>query len=214
MSHTFPRINNLGNVIDYDTMWIKIYFKNGIEMYQIPYSMQIDDGSPTEMIYYIIWKRGDSKGLQYYLGDPTIRPIDADSAIKGQWPSMQDELFEQIKDHGKLVSKEWEPNGQILKTLYSFDWMKGNIPMKGTMQLSYSRKLNDINFTFNQTFDTIPQMKLFKVDIKNEQKYVPEYKINLDAVEMLMKFQLTQDFDRNEIKALFKRFESDSGIYL
>lgn len=213
LSHTFPQLTVGGKVTGYDTPRINIFFYKGMEMYQLPYNFFNNDTTVQKKTFYLIWREGKKLGLEYYLGDSLIKPFQIDSVIKKQWPYFQGEdIFEEIRQHGSLVSRVKSGNSE--KLLYAFNWLKGIIPMKGIIMLTYSADLKDINFTFSSKLDTIPGMKLFMIKGKNEAKYLKDYNITFDEVNTYTKFEINRNFNHQKILMLFKKFEADSKIYL
>lgn len=55
-------------------------------------------------------------------------------------------------------------------------------------------------------------MKLFRIEFKNEGKYIKEYDITLDSMTTYNKIEINNEFNLEVISQLFEKFKQDSKI--
>lgn len=212
ISQTFPHITMEGKVIGYDTPRIHIFYFKNLEMYKIPYTYTDytkAKAEPEERFFYLVWKRGEKKGLQYYLGDSLLEEFPVDSTINLQWPNTIFLDSTLRNSNVTLISKIKKQRGHILEILYSFNTVRGIYSMTGTILLSYSKDLKNTNFTFSKERDTIKNMKLYKITFTDDDNFIKEYNITMERSENYYKIEEKSDFNKEEVLKLFDKFQED-----
>jgi len=210
ITENFPVINDKGNVMGYDTFSTNIYYyKNQVLYYS---SYHFDSTSNDSLLtsetryYYLVFTKGKTYGYQYDKYKPVFeKKVLIDSALRQEWTSLIG--FYPIFSESNLTQslKNFNKDSGILNETYSFT-AKSDTSKSGTCSLWFTKKINGIDFSLSKYLDSLNKMKLFKVRILNNPRYLKEYNITIDKIEQA--FDLDEIPIKNE-KELLYYFERD-----
>jgi len=178
LTQTFPNITEKGKLTDYDTMSVQIYYHNNQELIRTPYYYTTE--SSTKTLYrFFLFNKGDKNGLMYT--NNVGKEVSVDSILKKSWITNFD-FYHLFKDSLVTLLSSSSPARDSLFEVYR---IKGKIDtnQKGIISLNFSKKLRGLDFSLAKQLDSIKNMKLCKVNIINDARYIKEYNWHLDRVE-------------------------------
>jgi len=187
LSRLFPNINKEGKLISCDTISDKIYYFKDQVLYQSAYThnSRSEDGKilKTETKYSsFVYSASSQTGLLFdSLSNRVNVKFKVDSFYNSPW------LFKPYIDNifnnsvSSLVSfTEKKDSGELIKTYYLID--KKDSTKTGTCILYFSDKIKNIKFSLSEYQDSLNNMKLYKVVVINNGRYLKDYKITLDTI--------------------------------
>lgn len=188
ISHLFPNISNEGKLISLDTITDKVYYYKNQILYQSAYRENIrsHDGQikKSETKYSsFVYTIGNIHG---WLFDPPAnesnKKIAVDSFYKFNW--LFKPYIEQILNESNtlLLSSKTNKVTGISEETYSFTDKK-DTTKSGTVILCYSSKMNNYKYSFSDEIDSLKKMKLYKVTLIINSRFIKEYKMTLDKIE-------------------------------
>ena len=84
--------------------------------------------------------------------------------------------------------------------------IKNDSTLNGTVFYGFSKKNKDIPYSFSRELDSLNNMKLSRVEIVNNSRYIKDYNITLDKIEQ--SFILVEVLITNR-KEIIKYFEEE-----
>lgn len=214
VKEVFPFIDNNGKLYRYDTPVVKIYYHQDKIMYQLGYHFDSTSNGKHIMSEYrnhfFIYKKGNVFGYNYDKYKSIFgKKVLVDSMFKEHWvtANKQYPIFTQNKV--TLISSNQNIDSGYLHEVYS---LKGKIDttMTGTISLSFTNRIKDIEYSLCKELDSIKNMKLFKIRIVNNSRYMKEYKITLDRAEQTYDLEEVPVVNQEEILTYFERYQKDS----
>lgn len=186
-SRLFPNINKEGKLISYDTISDKVYYFNDQVLYQSAYTQNSKsvDGIilKTETKYCsFVYSAGSQTGLLFdSLTNRVNLRFRVDSFYNSSWlfKPYIDNIFK-YSDSFLVSFIEKKDSGILMKTYHITD--KKDSTKTGTCVLYFTDKLKNIKFSLSEYQDRLNNMKLFKVVVINNGRYLKDYKITLDTI--------------------------------
>ena len=214
VSEVFPFINNEGKLTKYDTPVVKIYYYNGITLYNLIYHYSYTENgimhTNEDRNYFFVHKKGDAFGYSYdeHKSKFGVR-LSADSMFKEQWVTANQQYPIFTQNTVTLISSVQNSDSGTLHELYSLKGKK-DTAMTGTISLSFTNKIKGIDYSLCRELDSIKNMKLYKIKIINNSRYMKDYKITLDKAEQAYDLEEVPVENREEILDYFERYKNDS----
>ncbi|MBK7885348.1 MAG: hypothetical protein IPJ81_17370 [Chitinophagaceae bacterium] len=106
-----------------------------------------------------------------------------------------------------LISSHHDTTLNFLKEVYLAS-REGDI-IKDTLVLYFSNKVKDISYTFSRELDSIKNLKLYKIEVGNGEKYIKEKRIILPKMKSVIEFKQINIINPKDILYRFERFEKD-----
>ena len=214
VKEVFPFIDNNGKLYKYDTPMVKIYYYQDISMYRFGY--HYDSTSNGKLIiseyrnHYFIHKKEDTFGYNYdeYKSKFGVR-LSADSMFKEQWVTANQQYPIFTQNTVTLISSVQNSDSGTLHEVYALKGKK-DTAMTGTISLSFTNKIKGIDYSLCKELDSIKNMKLYKIKIVNNSRYMKDYKITLDKAEQAYGLEEVPVENREEILSYFERYKKDS----
>lgn len=236
VSQSFPNVNVKGNLVSYDTMAAWIYYYRNQELYYSSYYYNFD-----ALLYRLLVPDKDTnqiKPRQFLLFDTTLIPeiryryfvyskgnthgslfdrnkseynkrVVVDSILKSEW-TVQSTFDPFIHNTLTLLSAHKDSLTGKLIELYSFRGRK-DTGINGTVKLSFSDKLKKGGYSFSKNLDSIKNMKLDRVFIINNSRYLKNYGITLERVEQLFELEEVPVKNREEVLKYFEIDKQESS---
>lgn len=236
VTQNFPNTNIKGKLISIDTMvaWV-YYYRDQILFYSAYYynpdallfrllNPEVDTNrSPPGSFFlfdttaipevryrYFIYTKGHSYGSVFdkYKAEYNKRIL-IDSVLESEW-TVQSVADPFIHNTLRLISNHRIRNKGILIEKYSFRGRK-DTGVNGTVELSFSHKLKAGGYSLSKNLDSIKNMKLYRVFMITNSRYIKNYRISLDRVEQFSELEEIPVKNREEI---LKYFELDRDANL
>jgi hypothetical protein len=135
---------------------------------------------------------------------------DVDSLFNSDWYFNSPKNPNLSKETSTLVSSAYDSLNAILVKTYSLKGKKDIITgvidttLSGSCTLWYSSKFKNINYSISKELDSIKNMKLYKVKTITNERYLKDYDITLDRVELTDFMEECSFENESEILSYFK----------
>lgn len=199
---------NKPKLIKYDSSQTKIFFYKEQRIYQKYYHWNEVDTAGNSLQYefrsnFFVYSIGKSQGL-FYDNHKKIssKKVSVDSILAKQWaykPNFIDLLSI------RLISSSWNTTLGELEELYSFKGKK-DTSMKGRVFFTFCDidKFRKIDYSFSNELDSIKSMKLYKVFITYDARYVEYASTYMEKVEVPYLLEKIPVDNEEEIMKLLK----------
>jgi len=215
LTDNFPLIDKTGKLESYDTLVTKIYYYRDLTLYQLSYhydsSVENVSLKSETRHHYFVHKNGDVYGYDYDEHKPQSGSrISADSLFKKEWCMLINPYPILIKNNVVLISSQQNADSGILEETYLIKG-KSDTTMSGTVFLSFSNTLKNIDYSLSRELDSIKKMKLYTVRMVNNSRYIKDYNITLDRIEQRYTLkEIPVIINYSEIKGYFDRYDADN----
>ena len=203
-------------VINKDTIFqlkdsYEVFYENDLVLYKLKY--QFDSAYNGKVVfeeqryYYFIFERDSLFGRTYdFLTHPSDRDnqrLSVDSMLKvNTFQMTKVKMLARVKPD----SVYFDTDRDLLK-VYNMA-PDSSSPEKFTVRFYYSKRLGDIRETFSPAMDNVPNLKLFKVDIKGNGAYYKQF--NYYMPERVYRYQMDTLTPQNS-EELIHYFNKYSG---
>lgn len=199
-------------LIKYDPSETKIYFYTNQELYQEYYHSNTRDaeGKVLKSEYrcgLFVFSKDKSHGLFYDSArNINDKMVSVDSMLAKQWcyKLSFDKLLNEMTS--KLISSSVNKDSGELRELYSLKG-KNDTLMSGSILFTFTdkNKFKEIDYSFSNKLDSIKNMKLFKVDIINNARELPNSNFHMDKVETTYLLEKIPVTNKQEIMKYFEK---------
>jgi len=206
----FPIIDLKGDVVRYDPFESRIYFWKHQVMYQT-YHYHAISNTPEEAenpdykyVYYsFIYSPGKEKGVLCDSANLlSKRVVPVDSMLLNEWAAKTNFDFLFKESNATLISTTVNPSGEK-EDVYSFVGKKDST-MTGRFTLNYCKnKFEGINYSFSRELDSVNNMKLYKVVVVNDARYLPGSTFHIDKLTIPYTLEEIPVANEAEILKLF-----------
>jgi hypothetical protein len=205
----FPVVDNNGKFILYDPQYAEIYYYGNQVLYRTHYtfSWHTKDGGilkEEKRTRNLVHTKGNPEG---YYSDSSLaifnKKVLVDSMLNKEWYELG-LLSSVLKNTDmSLVSSFKNENVGILNETYLVQ-SKIDTTQKGMIFLSFSNAFKDIAFTLSKELDETKKMKLSKIKIVNDARFLKGYNINIERIEQTREMELIPIKNAREIIKYFK----------
>ena len=184
-----------------DTICI-FYYHNYI-LYRLPTRKSFETGeniAGTER--YFLYKKNDVYGLFFKTKNDMIgtkAPVDSFLVNDG----MQGMDFERPSDSLWKFIGQVKDKGIVLEKYAALK--QGSEVSLDSIYYYYSKKLENVEYSFSKHLDSLANMKLFKVRLLINQKYSPRYNLTLPKREFLFEIKETPVSNTENLIQIFER---------
>jgi hypothetical protein len=215
ISRKFPWVDTNGVVFRYDPFETRIYYYKDQVMYQT-YYYHAEINTPEDLespeykyLYYsFVFSKNGTYGIRCdSLNLETTKVVTVDSMLAGEWAARINfsRFFRENKTN--LLSVTRKP-GET-QEVFSASNLK-DTGMKGSIILSYTAKnLQGIGFSFSKELDSAMKMKLYKVVMINDARFLKENKVFLMRAEIPY---IMEDIPVTNSQELRRLFEKENSI--
>jgi hypothetical protein len=178
LTFNMPVVKLTGEIIDvHDSMCI-YYYKDYI-LYQLPNHYSVEDGEKIvlqEIRYnYFAYKKNDKYGYKFAsLQDSTGEKILVDSLLEEK--AFAASKFYNLANGNNLIKSFKEPKTNVLVNIYAPKIIVDEA-YNDTTYFYFTDKLKNIDYSFSKELDSIMGLKLFKVKLLYNEKYLHAYKM-------------------------------------
>lgn len=190
-----------------------IYYYHDQILYYSSYTFNLHtsfDAPPIQEIRYryFVYTKGKSCGFvnDKYKSEFNKR-VAVDSMLKMEWTTQFG--FYPFNCNVVFISENKNANTGELHERYSFKGGNNN-SMSGTIDLYFSSRLKISEFSLSKELDSMKNMKLYKVYIVNNSRFIKEHNITLDKIEQGWKLEEIPVSNREEILNYFN-FDKNSN---
>ena len=198
----FPILTESGKVDKYFPFECRIYFYGKQKIYQNYYYQSENEELPGYFNNYFIFSQGEQYGLL----------IDSSKQIFGIRVPV-DSMLSKVRFHLLKVDTVLKNLDTVLissKNLNediqdTYSWKhKQDTTMDGQISLQYTSKgFKDLDYSFSEELDKSKKMKLFKMEVINNPRFIKELNMNLNKVETYYLLEEISIFDEQAIIKLF-----------
>ena len=215
IADSVPALNNEGQIGFYLSGIIKVYFCENLILYRLSFEQDsvvyrngefLSSLDGETKFYWFVQEKDSSYGYTFDEYRPSRnRWISRDSAVHG----------------GGLIHFQFDiSQGGPLRRLFSFtDPESGNVEeaymdkdtvknSRDTIYCTFSDKMKDIPFSFDNSIDSVKRMKLVELRLVTGKQYLPEYKITLPFRVTTVRMEVIPVDNQAEIKRYIHRFRS------
>ncbi|MBK7884726.1 MAG: hypothetical protein IPJ81_13795 [Chitinophagaceae bacterium] len=213
VKQVFPVIQKDGKVPKYDSNFVKIYYYKDMAMYHLGYHYSYTKNKvrliTEDRDHFFIHKKGEVFGYDYDKNKSEFGvKMPVDSLLNKQWISVT-QIYPMIFENSStLVSSKWNLDSSILDEMYIYR-SKQDTAMTGSVHLSFTNKMMDINYSMSKELDSMKNMKLYKAKLSQDSRYVNDFKVNLDEFHIIHGFEEVKITSPKEILAYFERYKKD-----
>lgn len=207
VTQTFPIINNKGKLLSNDTMIAWVYYYRDQILYNSAYEFNFNNSGGiierTELRYrYFVYTKGCMYGSLFDKYESQYnKQVLVDSVLNAEW-TVQSIFDPFINNSLTLLSTNKDMHSGKLNEKYSIRG-KEDTSINGTVELNFSSTMGKGGFSFSQNLDSIRNMKLYRVFIVNNSRYIKEYGITLNRIEQFSDLEEVPVKNREEILKYF-----------
>lgn len=184
VTNLFPKFNNNGEVLTYDTSFAKVYFYGKYRLYDLSYIIKIDNEEQGEVFkkrrHFVVFNKDSLYGLDYdEFKIPTKRKVLLDSLFRTEWIA-QNKIYPIIRANiTTLISKN--DNKETKEVIEKFSLKsKEDSSLIGQLSLVFKREFTpQIDISLSKELDSIRRMKLIKTEIKAFARDFKQYKTHI-----------------------------------
>ncbi len=209
ITSTFPFIDGKGKLVYYDTSVVKIYYYQDKIIYNSSYHFNYTPENfmirADEIRYYFfVYTKGMQHGLLFDKHKSAFGiKVLADSMVKKEWCNNID-IYSNFKksEVNEIYHTQNEDSGTISK-MYNFK-LKTDTAFNGTVLYGFTNKMKNIPYSFSKELDSLNNMKLYKVNIVNNSRYIKEYNLQLERMEEMYSIENIPILNSKELMQFFE----------
>lgn len=204
LSQKFPIINQTGKLLGYDHSYADVYYYRNQILYCIYYNW--DSSAQNTLIKseirkaIFVFTKGNKLGYYYDKNDfDSSKYLLVDSVLKKQWfnnfgmqPAVLIKIFEGYDKDSSLFNIKYTLKG------------KEDTLLNGTCDLEFCNKLIDTDFSLAKELDTISKMKLVKMKLTTNSRFIKMYNVTIDKIEQVFSLQEIIITNTNELLQYFE----------
>ncbi len=204
----FPKLDSLGNVIDYDTAKVKIYSLKKYRLYEFEYLNIIfgQNGiSKSRRKHFTLFNIDSAYGYDFDTSQlPIKRKIKVDSSMRREW-IVSNRIYPIVSNNiGQIASKTFNKDSGTMHINYRI-LNSSDSSFLGLLNLHFTSHFVKTEITLSREFDSLYNMKLYQYEIStNPQIFVKSGK-KIGGYSIVANISEVFDFDYNLIMGYFKQ---------